>query len=73
MALGPPPNPTSTLRLLWFTKDQSEYRWAAQVAQWQQTGLPTQRMRDPGSRPGLGRPPGAGNSNPLQHSCLKVP
>ena len=28
---------------------------------------------DAGSRPGLGRSPGGGNGNPLQHSCLKNP
>ena len=28
---------------------------------------------DPGSIPGLGRPPGEGNGNPLQHSCLENP
>ena len=27
----------------------------------------------PGSIPGLGRSPGEGNSNPLQHSCLENP
>ena len=26
-----------------------------------------------GSIPGLGRPPGEGNGNPLQHSCLRNP
>ena len=26
---------------------------------------------DPGSIPGLGRSPGEGNGNPLQHSCLE--
>ena len=26
--------------------------------------------RDAGSVPGLGRPPGGGNGNPLQYSCL---
>ena len=26
---------------------------------------------DPGSIPGLGRSPGGGHGNPLQHSCLK--
>ena len=26
---------------------------------------------DPGSIPGLGRSPGEGHSNPLQHSCLE--
>ena len=29
--------------------------------------------RDPGSIPGLGRPPGVGNGNPLQYSCLENP
>ena len=28
---------------------------------------------DLGSIPGLGRSPGRGNGNPLQHSCLKNP
>ena len=28
---------------------------------------------DPGSIPGLGRSPGEGNSNSLQHSCLESP
>ena len=28
---------------------------------------------DLGSIPGLGRSPGEGNGNPLQHSCLKNP
>ena len=28
---------------------------------------------DAGSIPGLGRPPGEGNDNPLQYSCLNKP
>ena len=28
---------------------------------------------DRGSIPGLGRPPGKGNDNPLQYSCLENP
>ena len=28
---------------------------------------------DPGSIPGLGRPPGEGNGHPLQYSCLENP
>ena len=28
---------------------------------------------DASSVPGLGRPPGVGNGNPLQYSCLKNP
>ena len=30
-------------------------------------------LRDTGSLPGLGRSPGEGNGNPLQHSCLENP
>ena len=29
--------------------------------------------RDTGSIPGLGRPPGEGNGNPFQYSCLENP
>ena len=29
--------------------------------------------RDSGSIPGLGRSPGGGHGNPLQHSCLENP
>ena len=29
--------------------------------------------KDPGLIPGSGRSPGAGNGNPLQHSCLEKP
>ena len=29
--------------------------------------------RDAGLIPGLGRPPGGGNGNPLQYSCLEIP
>ena len=28
-------------------------------------------IRDAGFTPGLGRPPGEGNGNPLQYSCLE--
>ena len=31
----------------------------------------TYNAGDPGSIPGSGRPPGEGNSNPLQHPCLE--
>ena len=30
-------------------------------------------VRDLGSIPGLGRPPGGGHGNPLQYSCLENP
>ena len=30
-------------------------------------------IRDSGSTPGSGRPPGGGNGNPLQYSCLENP
>ena len=32
---------------------------------------PAGNAGDPGSIPGLGRSPGEGNGNPLQHSCLE--
>ena len=33
----------------------------------------TGNIGDPGSIPGLGRPPGGGHGNPLQYSCLENP
>jgi len=38
-------------------------------------GLPwwLSSVGDPGSIPGLGRPPGEENGNPLQYSCLENP
>ena len=30
-------------------------------------------ITDPGSIPGMGRPPGGGHDNPLQYSCLENP
>ena len=30
-------------------------------------------IRDSGLIPGLGRSPGGGHGNPLQHSCLETP
>ena len=30
-------------------------------------------VRDAGLNPGSGRPPGGGNGNPLQYSCLENP
>ena len=30
-------------------------------------------IRDTGSIPGLGRSPGGGHDNPLQHSCWRIP
>ena len=34
---------------------------------------PPANAGDTGSIPGLGRPPGGGNGNPLQYSCLENP
>ena len=34
---------------------------------------PPANSGDPGSGPGLGRPPGEGNGYPLQYSCLENP
>ena len=33
----------------------------------------TGEVKDAGSMPGLGRPPGGGHGNPLQYSCLENP
>ena len=33
----------------------------------------TSNTGDPGSIPGLGRPPGGGNGSPLQYSCWEIP
>ena len=41
------------------------------MAQWLKN-LPA-NAGDLGSIPGLGRPPGVGNGNPLQYSCLGNP
>ena len=43
--------------------------WASLVAQLAKN-LPA-NAGDAGSIPGLGRPPGEGNGNPLQYSCLE--
>ena len=34
---------------------------------------PPAKAEDPGLIPGLGRSPGGGHGNPLQHSCLENP
>ena len=34
---------------------------------------PPANIGDMGSIPGLGRPPGEGNGNPRQYSCLEIP
>ena len=35
--------------------------------------LSAYNVGDPGSIPGSGRPPGEGNGNPLQYTCLENP
>ena len=48
--------------------------WASQVALVVKTPPASAgEVRDVGSIPGLGRSPGGGNGNPLQHSCLENP
>ena len=44
--------------------------WASLVAQTVESAC---SVGDPGSIPGLGRPPGEENGNPLQYSCLENP
>ena len=50
------------------------YLWVSQVALGVKS-LPMQEtdVRDGGSIPGLGRSPGGGHGNPLQHFCLENP
>ena len=50
----------------WEAKRQG--RLASQVVQWWRIHMP---MQETCLIPGLGRPPGGGNGNPPQHSCLK--
>ena len=48
--------------------------WAAQVALAVKNLLLMQEtLGEAGLIPGLGRSPGGGNGNPLQHSCLENP
>ena len=46
------------------------WRWVSLVAQWERISL---NAGDSGSVPASGRPPGEGNGNPLQYSCLENP
>ena len=43
------------------------------MAQWWRTCLQCRRHRRWRFHPGLGRPPGGGNGNPLQYSCMENP
>ena len=48
--------------------------WTSQVVLVvKNTPASTGDARDMGSIPGLGRPSGGGNDNPLQYSCLENP
>ena len=47
--------------------------WASQVAQCKESTCQCMRPTDTGVIPGSGRPPGEGNGNPLQYSCLGNP
>ena len=47
--------------------------WASQVAQWSRIHLPIQKMQETRVRFLDGEnPPGVGNANPLQYSCLET-
>ena len=51
-----------------------EVFWASQVALMvKNPSANAGDLRDVGSVPGSGRPPGGGNGNPLQYSCLENP
>ena len=62
------PLPQWTLQVLLVVQQQ-------QQQQQQQPPPPASAgdIKDAGSMPGLGRPPGEGNGNPLQYSCLENP
>ena len=56
---------------MYFTKCTQRF-WASQAAQWSSICLPMWKTeRDGGSLPKSGRPPGGGNGNPFQYSCLE--
>ena len=61
------PLPQWTLQVLLVVQQQQQ--------QQQQQPPPASAgdIKDAGSMPGLGRPPGEGNGNPLQSSCLENP
>ena len=49
-------------------------KWASQVATVvRNPSANAGDVRDKGSIPGLGSPPGGGHGNPLQYSCLENP
>ena len=56
------------------TTERLSYLWASQVVLVVKTPpAHAGDVRDAGSIPGWGRPPGGGHGNPLQHSCLENP
>ena len=63
------PNKQTTVLLKYLYS----FYWATQAALVVKKNLPANagNVRDPGSIPGLGRPPGGGHGNPLQFSCLE--
>ena len=67
---GKPNKQTTVLLKYLYT-----FYWATQAALVVKKNLPANagNVRDPGSIPGLGRPPGGGHGNPLQFSCLENP
>ena len=58
----------------WTRLSNFTFFWASQVALLVKNSPANARdVRDAGLIPGLGRSPGEGNGNPLQHSCLEHP
>ena len=53
-----------------YTDSQIIFSWLPWWLRWLEC---TCNAGDLGSVPGLGRPPGEGNGNPLQYSCLENP
>ena len=58
----------------WIYKTRDHPKWASQVVLGVQNApAKAGDIRDMSLIPGLGRSPGGGHANPLQHSCLENP
>ena len=59
-------------RTQYYCFEMGSYLWKGFPVAQMVKNLPVM-WEDPGSIPGLGRSPGEGHGNPLQHSCLENP
>jgi len=60
-------------RSFFLARRKSEYNLGHTITFKRFPGGSDGKAGDPGLIPGSGRPPGEGNGNPLQHSCLENP